>query len=123
MAWEEVIYQYDSSFDGFLCCVFDSYTHKEFPTAFYGDEECCVLSFYPVRTVITDTAHARRVYLSLCKRSERAAELIRRAFLTCMEERSAGSMPSSASSIGRGPAFSAPGRMRSSTPWPPPCAT
>lgn len=26
---EDVIFQYDGSFQGFLCCVFDSYFHKE----------------------------------------------------------------------------------------------
>ena len=44
VSWEDVIYQYDGSFDGFLCCVHDSYIYKEFPIAFEGDEESCVLS-------------------------------------------------------------------------------
>ena len=35
---EDVIFQYDGSFQGFLCCVFDSYFHKEFPIAFCSDE-------------------------------------------------------------------------------------
>ena len=50
-AMEDVIFQYDGSFPGFLCCVFDSYAHKEFPIAFYSDEEC--VSLYPVRVVVT----------------------------------------------------------------------
>ena len=29
MAWREIIYQYDGSFEGLLCCVFESYTKKE----------------------------------------------------------------------------------------------
>ena len=33
MAWREIIYQYDGSFEGLLCCVFESYTKKERPTA------------------------------------------------------------------------------------------
>ena len=53
VSWEDVIYQYDGSFDGFLCCVHDSYIYKEFPIAFEGDEESCVLSLYSVRTVLT----------------------------------------------------------------------
>ena len=28
MAWREIIYQYDGSFEGLLCCVFESYTKK-----------------------------------------------------------------------------------------------
>ena len=47
MAWQDVVFQYDGSFDGFLCCVFESYVHKEFPIAFYSDEEC--FSLYSVR--------------------------------------------------------------------------
>ena len=41
MAWREIIYQYDGSFEGLLCCVFESYTKKERPTAILrdGDEE------------------------------------------------------------------------------------
>ena len=30
-AMEDVIFQYDGSFPGFLCCVFDSYAHKRIP--------------------------------------------------------------------------------------------
>ena len=32
MAWREIIYQYDGSFEGLLCCVFESYTKKERPS-------------------------------------------------------------------------------------------
>ena len=87
MAWEQVIFQYDGSFDGFLCCVFESYMHKEFPTAFFSDEESCVLSFYSVRTVNTIPEAAQRVYRSLVKISPAAAQLIRKAFLTCLLEK------------------------------------
>ena len=31
MAWREIIYQYDGSFEGLLCCVFESYTKKRTP--------------------------------------------------------------------------------------------
>lgn len=87
MAWEEVIFQYDSTFEGFLCCVFESYIHKELPIAFYSDEESCVLSFYSVRTIHTFSENAQRVYRSLHKISPVAAQLLRRAFLTCLNEK------------------------------------
>lgn len=29
----DVIYQYDGSLDGFLCCVYESYVYKEAPAA------------------------------------------------------------------------------------------
>lgn len=85
MAWVQIVFQYDGSFDGFLCCIYESYVNKEFPIAFYGDEEC--FSLYAVRLVITQQEHTRRVLRSIVKRSARAAELLQRAFLTCMEDK------------------------------------
>ncbi len=87
MAWDEVIYQYDGSFEGFLCCIYESYINKEFPIAFSGDEEC--FSLYAVRCVITDADHARRVMRGLENRSASGANVLRRAFLTCMEDKEA----------------------------------
>ena len=31
MAWREVVYEYDGSFDGLMCCIYESYMHKERP--------------------------------------------------------------------------------------------
>ena len=31
MTWREVVYEYDGSFDGLLCCIYESYTQKELP--------------------------------------------------------------------------------------------
>ena len=33
---QDVTYCYDGSFEGFLCCIFESYRNKEVPTAI-----CC----------------------------------------------------------------------------------
>ena len=82
----DTVYQYDGTFDGFLCCIYESYVNKEFPIAFDSDGEW-VFSLCPVRTVITVPEHARRVYLSLMKRSPSAGEVFRKGFLTCMEQR------------------------------------
>ena len=35
MTWREVVYEYDGSFDGLLCCIYESYTQKELPAAFF----------------------------------------------------------------------------------------
>ena len=86
MAWDSVIFQYDGTFDGFLCCIFESYVHKEFPTAFFSDEEC-MLSLYSMRTILTVPENARRVYRSIVKISPTAAEVLRRCFLTCLDEK------------------------------------
>ena len=85
MAWTEIVFQYDGTFDGFLCCVYESYVNKEFPVAFFGDEEC--FSLYAVRLVITEPQHARRILRSIIARSAAAAELVQKAFLTCMEDK------------------------------------
>lgn len=85
MAWRDVIFQYDGSFDGFLCCVFESFVHKEFPITFCGDEDCC--SLYEVRFVATSPEHARRVYRSIAGRSGAAGDIVRRGFLTCLPDK------------------------------------
>ena len=86
MAWREIIYQYDGSFEGLLCCIFESYTQKERPTAILrdGDDEP---SLFEIRAVATDRAHAQRIYRSLYKRSPDAGPFLRRAFLTCMPDK------------------------------------
>jgi probable DNA metabolism protein len=86
LTWIDTIYQYDGTFEGFLCCVFESYVHKEFPTAFYSDGEC-IFSLYEIRNVLTEPENARRVYRSLAKYSPAAGVLLRKGFLTCMEEK------------------------------------
>ena len=35
----EMVYYYDGSFEGLLCCIFDSYANKEVLTAIYRDED------------------------------------------------------------------------------------
>lgn len=86
MAWREIIYQYDGSFEGLLCCVFESYTKKERPTAILrdGDDEP---SLFEIRAVTTDRAHAQRIYRSLYKRSPEDGPFLRRAFLTCLPDK------------------------------------
>lgn len=83
--WQEVVFQYDGTYDGFLCCIYESYVHKEFPIAFCSDEECW--SLYEVRYIPTDRQHAQRVLRSIVKISADASALLRRAFLTCMAEK------------------------------------
>lgn len=46
-----------------------------------------MLSLYAIRTVLTVPENARRVYRSIVKISPTAANLLRRCFLTCLEEK------------------------------------
>ena len=54
----DVIYQYDGSLDGFLCCVYESYVYKEAPAAFCCDED--TLSLYEVRSAVSPPGPAKR---------------------------------------------------------------
>lgn len=82
----EVIYRYDGTFEGFLCCVFDSYVYKEIPAQFQ-DEAHLAESFFPARWVGTDLRHAQRVLASLEKIDPYAKELVVKGFLTCAREK------------------------------------
>lgn len=82
----EMVYCYDGSFEGFLCCVFESYAKKEVPTAICRDEDF-VPTLFASRSVQTDTEHAGRVFRKVVKCSPRAAELLRKGFLTCLPEK------------------------------------
>ena len=53
MTWREVVYEYDGSFDGLLCCIYESYTQKELPAAFFRTGEsshACMRSVTSRRT-------------------------------------------------------------------------
>lgn len=82
----DLIYIYDGSFDGFLCCVFESYAKKEVPTAVYRDGDFTP-TLFDTRYIDTDAAHAKRVYRKVHTLSPDAARLLRRGFLTCMPEK------------------------------------
>ena len=79
-----VVYRYDGSFAGFLCCVFDSVYRRELPEAIVAEEEAQA-TLYSQRQVRTDEEHARRVYASFAKKiSPEASRLIQEGFLTCL---------------------------------------
>lgn len=86
MAWREVIYEYDGSFDGLLCCIFESYTQKELPAAIVRSGEC-EPTFYEVRAIRTVDAHARRVERSFARYPRDVGRFLRHAFLTCLPEK------------------------------------
>lgn len=85
--WGTVVYLYDGSFDGLLCCVYESYTRHETPVDILSaDEPQGIL--YPTREITTNEAHAHRVYTSLSTRiSSEAEELARLGFLTCAPDK------------------------------------
>ena len=82
----EMIYIYDGTFEGLLCCIFDSYANKEVLTAITSDEGAAP-TLFPTRAISTDAAHAARVLRKLHKLSPWGEDLVRRGYLTCMDEK------------------------------------
>lgn len=73
----DVVYRYDGSMQGFLCCVFESFCRKELPAAVCSpaDER---LTLFPERKIPTDPARAHRVWRGI----ERLGGSVRQRFAT-----------------------------------------
>lgn len=83
----DVIYQYDGSFDGLLCCVFESYDQQEIPAQILSPGEYQAVLF-PIRTIATDEQRASRVMASIPKKMGGAAlDFLQHAFLTCLPQK------------------------------------
>ena len=82
-----LIYRYDGSFEGLMCCVFESYAKNEIPSDILPpDAEQTVL--LPEKEVVTDERKAGRVLSSIPpKMGAEAYDFVRRAFLTCLEQK------------------------------------
>ncbi|MDP4108680.1 MAG: TIGR03915 family putative DNA repair protein [Bacillota bacterium] len=77
-----VAYYYDGSFDGMLCCVFESYAAKEIPDEILPPE-ALQATFLPAKAIVTDKMKAERVRKSIPeKMGAQAYDFIRHAFLT-----------------------------------------
>lgn len=76
------VYVYDGSFDGFLCCVYESFMCKEIPVDIVAqDYNQCFM--FPVREIMTNKQHADRVFASFGQKiSQEVGEFIQLAFLT-----------------------------------------
>ena len=62
----DVVYLYDGSFEGFLCCVFESFAQHEIPFAVWTPQRETA-TLYPVRDIETDSARAQRVFSALSR--------------------------------------------------------
>ena len=89
----EMIYYYDGSFEGFLCCIFDSYAYKEVLTAIYRDEDA-LPTLFASRAVQTNQEHANRVLRKVVKCSSYAILTTRVA--SCGQKKSCTRWPKSA---------------------------
>lgn len=100
----EVIYLYDGSFEGFLCCIFDSYANREVPSDI-APEESVPPTLFQTRLIATDKAHADRVARKVALLSGEAAALLRRGFLTCLPHREIRLYRLTAKLLREGPGF------------------
>jgi probable DNA metabolism protein len=83
----DCIYTYDGSFDGFLCCVFESVHEGEIPLDILREVDS-PLTLLEVRSIVTDPARAERVRASIPRKiSGRALELVMTVFCSCLPKK------------------------------------
>ena len=82
-----VVYLYDGSFEGLLCCVFESYDKKEIPVDIFRPD-APQATFFPIREIGTDTEKAVRVLRSIPQKMGAEALLfVQKSFLTFYEKK------------------------------------
>ncbi|MDD3767152.1 MAG: TIGR03915 family putative DNA repair protein [Eubacteriales bacterium] len=83
-AERDIVYVYDGSFDGLMCCVFESYAENEMPIDIISQEkkDGCI---FEKKYISTDLSRCERVISSIPKKmGEHAYLFIKKAFLTCL---------------------------------------
>ena len=84
---EPVIYLYDGSFSGFLCCVYESVYSGKMPSDIYSYSSDQITLFEKL-IIATDEYKARRVLQSIPDRiSHDAQKLIETVFLSCLKQK------------------------------------
>lgn len=82
-----IIYSYDGSFEGLLCCVFESYEKQEIPLDIVTPDKCQTM-LLPAKQITTDLHKSNRVLVSIpAKISGAALDFVRKAFLTCLAQK------------------------------------
>ena len=56
----DTVYRYDGTFQGFLCCIFESYSRKEIPAAVCAPDRGQI-SFYDSCEIVTGPARCKRI--------------------------------------------------------------
>lgn len=80
----DLVYLCEESLEGTLCCVYESYTRREVPFDILPEG---TPTLYPSRPVVSDEAHAARVWRSLLKLDPEAAAWVRDGWCSCLEGR------------------------------------
>ena len=83
----DLAYLYDGSFDGLLCCVYESYYQKELPSLIFSHSEIQA-TLFPVKEIETDIISALKVEDSIrTSISGEALKLVRLCYYSKMENR------------------------------------
>lgn len=83
----DIIYTYDGSFQGFLCCVFESVYSGELPLDILREEDA-PLTLLDTKFIATSSDKAERVHASIpAKISDRALALVSTVFLSCLAQK------------------------------------
>ena len=83
----DLIYRYDGSYQGFLCCVFECFRAKELPAGIRSWEED-QQSLFGLKEIATRQDLAERVERSIPRKiSPQALRLVREGFLTSLPDR------------------------------------
>lgn len=81
----DVVYAYDGSFDGFLCCV-HSYYYSVFNPVDIVSEDSLETTLYPVVTIETQEEQVKKVSNAIInKMSESCFDFLQESLLTCLE--------------------------------------
>ena len=84
---QQVVYVYDGTFEGFLCCVYNYYYNRLKPVTIMSHTDFTP-SFYDNLMVDTDFEQAYRVRFAIEEKiGRRNLEFLTECFLTCLEEK------------------------------------
>lgn len=78
-----IIYCYDGSFPGLLCCVYESVYTREIPLDILPETEAGS-TLFPEKRIVSDQERAKRVFASIAKKiSPQAEDLVESVFFSC----------------------------------------
>ena len=86
-AADTLTYIYDGSYEGMLCCVFETYAAHEMPIAVLLPE-AEEMPLFGTKEIVTEEAKARRVQKGMREKlGAEVAELVRLSYFTCLPEK------------------------------------
>lgn len=82
----DVVYRYDGSMQGFLCCVFESFRCKELPAQICSPADAR-LTLFPDKEIPTESAHACRVLRGIERLGGSVKQRFSTAFLSTVPDK------------------------------------